>query len=60
MGTDEHKLLIDLAEKIDLKFKGVTKKQKDLAEKIENKIKETQETTSMFQSAAYSFPLSII
>ncbi len=60
MGTDEHKLLIDLAEKIDLKFTGVTKKQKDLTDKIDNKIKETQETTSMFSAAAYSFPLSMI
>jgi adenine-specific DNA methylase len=59
MITEEYALLVDLLEKVDLKFNGVSKKQDDLTEKIEDKIKETKKIEE-YKKLCYSLPLSMI
>lgn len=59
MITEEYVLLVDLLEKVDRKFNGVSKKQDDLTEKIEDKIKETKKIEE-HKILTYSLPLSII
>jgi hypothetical protein len=48
----------DLIDKIEKRFTGMTKKQEDLAERIDDKIRETQELT-FYHSEYQSLPRSI-
>jgi hypothetical protein len=55
---EDMSMIRDLVDKIEKRFTGMTKKQEDLAERIDDKIRETQELS--FYHSEYQFlPRSI-
>jgi hypothetical protein len=58
MSTDTASWLQDIKEKLEVKFGGVTQKQQELVDRIDLKIKETQEIQE-YHSVYQSLPLSM-